>query len=156
MWQIGVWERDEGLAERISRLAEGHADALVRACRHPALLAGLYLDLLVVSPAATGWGGAGALQCRTALIPGGLAALTRALPADTVLSYGPSSRNTLTLSSLDGNRLSVAIQREFVALNGRAVERQELVLPCDDGLPPDLMLAEAGAALLLGRLPDAT
>ncbi len=151
MWQIGVWERDEGLAERVSRLAEG-CPALVRACRHPALLAGLALDLLVVSPAATGWAGAGLLACRTALIPGGLSALTRALPADTVLSYGPSSRNTLTLSSLDGGRVSVAIQREFVALNGRAVERQELVVP-SDGRPPDLLLAEAGAALLLGRLP---
>ncbi len=151
MWQIGVWERDEGLAERVSRLAEG-CPALVRACRHPALLAGLALDLLVVSPAATGWAGAGLLACRTALIPGGLSALTRALPADTVLSYGPSSRNTLTLSSLDGGRVSVAIQREFVALNGRAVERQELVVP-SDGRPPDLLLAEAGAALLLGLLP---
>ena len=148
MWQIGVWERDEGLAERVSRLAEG-CPALVRACRHPALLAGLALDLLVVSPAATGWAGAGLLA---ALIPGGLSALTRALPADTVLSYGPSSRNTLTLSSLDGGRVSVAIQREFVALNGRAVERQELVVP-SDGRPPDLLLAEAGAALLLGLLP---
>ena len=151
MWQIGVWERDEGLAERVSRLAEG-CPALVRACHHPALLAGLALDLLVVSPAATGWAGAGLLACRTALIPGGLSALTRALPADTVLSYGPSSRNTLTLSSLDGGRVSVAIQREFVALNGRAVERQELVVP-SDGRPPDLLLAEAGAALLLGLLP---
>ena len=151
MWQIGVWERDEGLAERVSRLAEG-CPALVRACRHPALLAGLALDLLVVSPAATGWAGAGLLACRTALIPGGLSALTRALPADTVLSYGPSSRNTLTLSSLDGGRVSVAIQREFVALNGRAVERQELVVP-SDGRPPDLLLAEAGAAPLLGLLP---
>ena len=151
MWQIGVWERDEGLAERVSRLAEG-CPALVRACRHPALLAGLALDLLVVSPAATGWAGAGLLACRTALIPGGLSALPRALPADTVLSYGPSSRNTLTLSSLDGGRVSVAIQREFVALNGRAVERQELVVP-SDGRPPDLLLAEAGGALLLGLLP---
>ena len=48
MWQIGVWERDEGLAERVSRLAEG-VSVLVRACRHPALLAGQSLDLLVVS-----------------------------------------------------------------------------------------------------------
>lgn len=151
MWQVGVWERDEGLAERISRLAEG-VPALVRACRHPALLAGLALDLLVVSPAATGWAGAGTLNCRTALLPGGRAALTRALPAGTVLSYGASPRNTLTLSSLDGLRVSVAVQREFIALDGKAVERQELVLPCD-GRPPDLLLAEAGAALLLGRLP---
>jgi len=151
MWQIGVWERDEGLAERVSRLAE-EAPALVRACRHPALLAGLSLDLLIVSPGAAGWAGAGALNCRTALLPGGRSALTRALPAGTVLSYGASGRNTLTLSSLDGERASVAVQREFVSLEGRAVERQELILPCE-GRAPDLLLAEAGAALLLGRLP---
>ena len=151
MWQIGVWERDEGLAERVSRLAEG-VPALVRACRHPALLAGLALDLLVVSPGATGWAGAGGINCRTALLPGGRSALTRLLPAVTVLSYGASSRNTLTLSSLDESRASVAVQREFLSLDGHAVERQELVLPCD-GCAPDLLLAEAGAALLLGRLP---
>ena len=144
MWQIGVWEQDEGLAERVSRLAEGAEEkALVRACRHPALLAGLSLDLLVVSPGATGWAGAGALNCR------------RALPAGMVLSYGASSRNTLTLSSLDGLRASVAVQREFISLDGRAVERQELILPCD-GCSPDLLLAQAGAALLLGRLPAET
>ena len=152
MWQIGVWERDEGLAEQVSRLAEG-TSALVRACRHPALLAGLALDLLVVSPAATGWAGAGTLNCRTALLPGGLAALTRALPAGTILSYGASGRNTLTLSSLDELRASVAVQREFIALDGKAVERQELILPYD-GRAPDLLLAQAGAALLLGRLPQ--
>ena len=54
MWQIGVWERDEGLAEQVSALAQG-VPALVRACLHPALLAGTPLDLLVVSPGATGW-----------------------------------------------------------------------------------------------------
>ena len=154
MWQIGVWERDEGLAEGVSRLAQG-TSALVRACRHPALLAGLNLDLLIVSPGASGWAGAGALHCRTALLPGGRSALTRLLPAGTVLSYGASSRNTLTLSSLDGDRASVAVQREFITLDGRAVERQELVLPCG-GCSPDLLLAQAGAALLLGRLPQET
>ena len=151
MWQIGVWERDEGLAERVSRLAEG-CSALVRACGHPALLAGVELDLLVVSPLAAGWAWAGQLNCRTALLPGGLPALTRALPAGTVLSYGASSRNTLTLSSLDEQRASVAVQREFAALDGRAVDRQELVLSWS-GRSPDLLLAETGVALLLGKLP---
>lgn len=154
MWQIGVWERDEGLAERVSRLAADRP-ALVRACRHPALLAGLELDLLVVTPEAAGWGGAGALTCRTALLPGGMSSLTRELPAVTVLSYGASGRNTLTLSSLDELRASVAVQREFFALDGRTVERQELILPWD-GRSPDLLLAETGAALLLGRLAENT
>ena len=47
----------------------------------------------------------------------------------------------------------MAVQREFVSLDGRAVERQELVLP-RDGCSPDLLLAQAGAALLLGKLPE--
>ena len=151
MWQIGVWERDEGLADRVSALVRG-VPALVRACRHPALLAGTPMDLLVVSPGATGWAGAPGDNCRMALLPGGRSALTRLLPAGTVLSYGSSSRNTLTLSSLDEQRASVAVQWEFVSLDGHAVERQELVIP-RDGCSPDLLLAQAGAALLLGKLP---
>ena len=154
MWLIGIWEQNEGLAERVAELTP-QGSALVRACRHPALLAGLKLDLLVVSPGATGWAGAPALSCHTALLPGGLSALTRALPAETVVSYGSASRNTLTLSSLEERRASVAVQREFIALDGRAVERQELVLPYD-GTAPDLFLVLAGTALLLGRIPGGT
>ena len=149
MWQIGVWEQNEGLAERLSQLGEGRA--LVRACSHPALLAGTALDLLVVSPGATGWAGASTLSCRTALLPGVLPVLTHALPAALAVSYGLSGRNTLTLSSMEDGRASVAIQREFTALDGSAIERQELVLPYD-GSAPDLFLALTGTALLLGRL----
>ena len=47
------------------------------------------------------------------------------------------------------------MQREFVSLDGKAVDRQELILPRGD-LSPDLLLAETGAALLLGRLPAET
>ena len=152
MWQIGVWEHEEGLAERVSALAES-CPAMVRACSHPALLAGVDLDLLIVSPAATGWAGALALNCRTALLPGGLSALTRSLPASSILSYGPSGRNTITLSGLNDGRAAVAVQREFPSLSGRSVERQELVLPFDGTITPDLFLAQVGAALLLDRLP---
>lgn len=151
MWQIGVWEREEGLAERVTALAEGRS-AMVRACSHPALLAGTEFDLLVVSPGATGWAGALALTCRTALLPGGLSALTRSLPAGSILSYGPSGRNTVTFSGLHDGKAAVAVQREFPALDGSLVERQELVLPFDGSITPDLFLAQVGTALLLGRL----
>lgn len=149
MWQVGVWEQGEGLAEQVSRFSEGRA--LVRACSHPALLAGVELDLLIVSPGAMGWAGASSLTCRMALLPGGLFALTRALPAHMVVSYGTSPRNTLTLSGRTDGTAAVAIQREFLTLRGRPVERQELVLPCGS-LPPDLFLAQVGAALLLERI----
>lgn len=152
MWQIGVWEQDEGLADRVAALAAG-SNALVRACRHPALLAGQELDLLVISPGATGWAGASALSCATALLPGGLGALTRALPAGSILSYGPSGRSTITLSGLNNGRAAVAIQRDFPSLSGRPVERQELIFPFDGATAPELFLAQAGVALLLDRLP---
>lgn len=149
MWQIGVWERDEGLADQVAALASGGL-ALVRGGSHPAQLTGRVFDLLVVSPQAAGWAGAAALCCRTALVPGGLSTLTRALPAELAVSYGMGPANTLTLSSLEESRASVAVQREFPTLDGRLVDRQELVLPYSGG-PPDLFLALTGAALLLGR-----
>ena len=147
MWQIGVWERDEGLADQVAAWSGGD-QALVRSGRHPAQLAGRVFDLLVVSPQASGWAGAAALSCRTALVPGGRSALTRLLPAELAVSYGMGPANTLTLSSLEGDRAAVAVQREFASLNGLLVERQELVLPYD-GAAPDLFLARVGAGLLL-------
>ena len=149
MWQVGVWEQGEGLAEQVSRLGAG--TALVRACSHPALLAGVDLDLLIVSPGATGWAGAASLTCRRALLPGNLSLLNRAFPSHAVVSYGTSSRNTITLSGRTDGTAAVAVQREFLTLRGRPVDRQELVLPCGS-LPPDLFLAQVGAALLLERI----
>jgi len=148
MWQIGVWEQGKGLAEQISRLAKGAA--LVRACSHPALLAGIRLDLLVVSPTATGWAGASSITCRTALLPGGLPALTRSLSSGTAVSYGTSPRDTLALSGCTEGSAAIAVQREFLTLGGAVVERQELVLSCES-LPPDLLLMQVGTALLLER-----
>lgn len=147
MWQIGVWERNEGLAEQISALSRGVA--LVRSGSHPAQLANRDYDLLIISPQAAGWAGAGALNCRAALLPGGIGALTRTLSARLAVSYGMGPANTLTLSSLATDHAAVAIQREFSSLGGRPIERQELILPYR-GPTPDLFLARIGAGLLLG------
>ncbi len=151
MLQVGVWEQGEGLAERVCALAAG-CPVLVRACSHPALLAGQPLELLIVSPGAVGWAGASSLLCRRALLPGGISPLTRALSAAVVLNYGTDRRSAITLSGVNEGKAAVAVQREFCDLAGRAVERQELVLPYDEALPADLFLALTGAALLLGRL----
>ena len=69
-----------------------------------------------------------------------------------MLSYGMGPANTLTLSSLKEGRACVAVQREFTALDGALVERQELVLPYS-GPGPMPFLAQVGTALLLGVLP---
>ncbi|MCC8121506.1 MAG: hypothetical protein LIO42_05945, partial [Oscillospiraceae bacterium] len=58
-------------------------------------------------------------------------------------------RDTITLSSLEQGRISLAVQRELVTVEGGVVERQELVLPFPQGVSPELFMAKAGAFLLL-------
>lgn len=153
---VGVWERGEGLCEALrSDLKKSGAQrpGLLRGT-HPAELAVGTLDLLVVSPRATGWGGAGSVSCRLVLLPQSAAPMARGLRVEGAVSYGAGPRNTITLSSLDGKRLCLALQRELVTVDGGIVERQELVLPCPTGqTDPDLLLARAGALLLLGVDP---
>lgn len=144
--QIAVWEDGGDLAARIAALARGAG--VVRAVRSPGQLAGQGFDLLVVTPGASGWSGAGELWCRAALAPEGRGALARALRARWLVSYGMGRADTLTVSSIRQGRASVCVQREFTALSGAAVERQELVLPYD-GAPPERYLALVGTSLML-------
>ena len=146
MYQIGVWEQNEGLAE-LARELSGEAE--VWGAEHPALLAGREYDLLVVSPHAVGWTGAAALGCETVLLPGAAGPLVRSLRAQRAVSYGLNPRDTLTVSSLNGDRICVALQRGLIRLDGEVVEDQELVLPYA-GEPPELVLARVGIKLLAG------
>ena len=151
--RVGIWERDERVAAAVEA-ALAVRGAAVRTGRHPAELADTPLDLLAISPGALGWAGAGAVHCRTVLLPGAAAPLARALRAGQAVSYGTSPRDTLTFSSLEGGRLCLAVQRELVTLEGAVVEQQELVLPFPTGASPLPFLAAAGALLLCGVPPE--
>ena len=151
--RVGIWERDAGIRTAVEA-GLGELAAEVRAGRHPAELAGARLELLTVSPAARGWAGAGAVPCGTVLLPGTAGPLARALNARQAVSYGTSPRDTLTFSSLEGDRLCLAVQRELVTLGGAVVEQQELVLPFSTGASPLPFLAAAGTLLLLGVPPE--
>ena len=83
-----------------------------------------------------------------------LGPLARALRASQAVSYGTSPRDTLTFSSLEGDRLCLAVQRELVTLEGAVVEQQELVLPFPTGASPLPALAAAGVLLLAGVPPE--
>lgn len=122
---------------------------LIRACSRPEGLSGTPLDLLIISPQASG-DGAEKLHCRTVLVPGDRSQALPHLTADLVVSYGIDPRNTLTLSSLEEDKAAVAVQRDFPALDGTLVEEQEIIFPCQRDANPLLLLAQAGAALLLG------
>lgn len=152
MFQVGIWEQDEGILAAVRENMPPDT-ACLRPGRHPADLAGVTLDLLVVSPGATGWAGAGAVDCRTVLLPGAAAVLARTLRTGQAVSYGTSPRDTLTFSSLEGDRLCMALQRELVTLEGTVVEQQELVLPYPPESSPLHFLAVMGTLLLLDALP---
>ena len=151
MYTVGIWARDGELPDRaVQRIPEVQR---IRA-EHPAGFAGKALDLLIIAPDAPGWDEAGAVNCRTVLLHGAAGPLARGLSAPCAVSYGTSTRDTLTLSSLEGARACLALQRELVTLEGNVVERQELVLPFPPGTPPLSFLAAAGALLLLGVPPE--
>lgn len=149
--RVGVWERDEGISAAVRAALAGYG-AEVSAGRHPAELAAVPLELLVISPGAVGWAGAGAVHCRTVLLPGAAGPLARTLQAGQAVSYGTSPRDTLTFSSLSPPCL--ALQRELVTLDGTCREPQELPLPPQPGTDPRTLLAWAGVLLLLGTAPE--
>ena len=154
---IGVWERGEGLCDMLREDLKQNGIGRPRLLRgrHPAELAGEELDLLVVSPRAVGWGGAMRVNCRLMLLPGSAAPMARGLRMEGAVSYGVGPKNTITLSSLNGETICLAVQRELVTVKGSVVERQELVLPYPPGLEnPDLFMARVGALLLCGGMPN--
>jgi hypothetical protein len=156
MLRVGVWERDGTLCQALQKdLAQARRFAWLWGS-HPAQLAGERFDLLVAAPDAVGWAGAGKIVSRLVLLPGSAAPLARGMRLEGAVSYGAGVKNTITLSSLEEGRLCLAIQRELVTVQGGVVERQELVLPgAGRDQAPDLLLAKAGALLLLGADPAA-
>lgn len=112
--------------------------------RHPALL--------VVSPRAAERGLPLPDRCRTVLLPGEMGGTPPR--AASAVSYGPSPRDSLTISSREGSMLWAALQRELVTVDGHVVERQEFPLAVERGENELSVLATAGALLLLGVPPE--
>ena len=139
-----VIEDGEGIEAAILQSLPARPDTGRRVSeRHPALL--------VVSPRAAEQGMRLPRQCRTALVPG---ELTVPLRAASAVSYGVSPRDSLTISSREGDILWAALQRELVTVDGRVVERQEFPLRLEPGAGELPSLAAAGALLLLGVPPE--
>lgn len=153
--RVGIWERDEGILAAVRQgLGGERADIVLVGGAHPADFTAGALDLLCISPAATGWAGANAVDCRMLLLPGTAGPLARGLLCACAVSYGTSPKDTLTFSSLEGTQICVALQRELVTLDGSVVEQQEFVLPFTPGQSPLPYLAAVGVGLLLGLPPE--
>ena len=140
-----VIEDGEGIEGAILRALPARAGQERRVSeRHPALL--------VVSPKAAEQGIPLPRQCRTVLLPGEMGGAP--LQAASAVSYGVSPRDSLTISSREGELLWAALQRELVTVDGRVVERQEFPLALEPGEGELAALAAAGALLLLGVPPE--
>lgn len=67
---------------------------------------------------------------------------------------GLSSRDALTLSSINGKSAMLALQTEIYTLEGELLERQEIPVSLEEPAEPEAVLAAAGALLLLGADPE--
>ena len=143
-----VIEAGEGIEGAILRKLSARG-GLTEGCvtlNHPALL--------VVSPRAADRGLELPGACRTVLLPGKAGGLLEGLRAASAVSYGTSPRDSLTISSREGDKLWAALQRELVTVGGRVVERQEFPYRLEKGEGELSALAVAGALLLLGVPPE--
>ena len=112
-------------------------------------LAERYWPLLVLTRRGCGALGGTAALCRVLLVPGDCAALLGCVTAETVVTYGLSHRDSLTLSSLAEPVLCV--QRRLPRPDGCVVEPQEFPLPDLPG-PAAELLPLLGTRLL--QLPQ--
>ena len=146
MEQFCVVEEDEGIGRAIRQGLRGRTGRGGVSASHP--------TLLVVSPQAARRGLRLPAACRTVLLPGDAGQLLEGVRAASAVSYGASPRDSLTISSREGDRLWAALQRELVTVDGQVVERQEFPLEVPQGTRALSALAIAGALLLLGVPPE--
>ncbi len=114
----------------------------------PAALAGRTWDLLALTRRGRTALGRAEVSCRTLLVPGDG---PPPLPAEVVITWGLSPRDSLTLSSLTEPVLCV--QRTLPRPDGAVIEPQEFPLPPLPG-PPEELLPLLGLRLLLMPLAE--
>ena len=71
-----------------------------------------------------------------------------------VISMGRGSKNTVTVSSVQGERAMISLQRTVAALDGESVEPCEMALDLPDEASLPDALAAAAALLLCGAAPQ--
>lgn len=145
---VAVLEKPgEYFGEAVSRTLGSGDNVLILDTSREADLKNRRCDLVVVSPGyARSKSPSESLNCGALLTPDGL--FFTPSGAKSVVTYGMSSRSTLTLSSIGAERCVMAIQRNVMTASGKLVEEQEMtVMPNGDA---DTTLAAAGGRILLG------
>ncbi|MBE6912208.1 MAG: hypothetical protein E7473_06765 [Ruminococcaceae bacterium] len=71
------------------------------------------------------------------------------IPENNIISYGLRSKNTVTASSLIGEKLVVALQKEIPTINGNTVDEQEFSVNVKNGGQSDKVLGVVSTLLAL-------
>ena len=86
-------------------------------------------------------------SCTILLVPEGIKGI-QYIQAVCAVSYGCISKNTITFSSVDEEKVSLTLQRSLMTLSGNLLDSQEFMLPKEkDELMEDFMFT-AGVRLL--------
>jgi hypothetical protein len=152
MYTIGILDRTGGLSAFLAAHLPQPLLEEADLCPAGSLTTGEVLDLLVVSPDLVR-DLPEAPPCRAMLIPGRLAELAGGLTAAWAVSFGLSSKDSLTLSSMGEKTIQLALQREIVTLTGQRLDPQEFPLDRKDHTALCQILACVGVQLLLGIEP---
>ena len=94
-------------------------------------------------------------SCGILLTPSGkMQELSKNIKADTVISYGMSPKDSITLSSIEPGSIMLSIQRELPTLSDTILERQDIPVRSPDGAAPEDAMAFSAAMLLAGIPPE--
>lgn len=88
------------------------------------------------------------------LIVSGGSYLLRRFPAACIVSCGMSSRDSVSCSSISGNRASVSVMRELPVITGGRLDVQEICVPLRAPFSAELLAIAMAALLCAGRSPE--
>ena len=111
-------------------------------------------DLFVAGSFSHDAPGSAVLSCRALLLPGDvqMAAFSQ-ISSKWVVSFGLSSKDSITVSSLTPDSALLTLQRELVTLDGQVIEQQEIPVTIPSSASAPGIMALYGSLLLLGVPP---
>lgn len=88
------------------------------------------------------------------LIVSGGSCLLHRFPTACIVSCGMSSRDSVSCSSISGNRASVSVMRELPVITGGRQDVQEICVPLRAPFSAELLAIAMAALLCAGRSPE--
>lgn len=127
--------------------------------RHRLALSARLKPLMAVTAADDPQSADGILLCGEAsahqiLIVSGGCCLLQRFPAACIVSCGMSPRDSVSCSSISGNRASVSVMRELPVITGGRLDVQEICVPLRAPFSAELLAIAIAALLCAGHSPE--